>query len=472
MLKVFRHHIALPVSLLAVTEVVLFIVVIFGVQWVGASSFLMTNAPETHSPTLALFLTGVAFLSLAGAGLYNRDVLTDERLFLQRAGVALLLTIFAALFVFPFYGLFDPVTVEWYLGLLSFTLLIHYPLVIVTRFGLFAFTQADIFKKRVLILGEGTLAARLRNFVSEQSNHHLNLAGMIDRKDFSSYLGEDNGAVPENFPAGQSPLLGFALDNNVDEIVIASGERRGLPIWQLLECRMAGVQVTDYMSFWEREAGQIDLEEVRPSWLALSEGFSEDRLRTGVKRTFDVVVSLAILIVTLPVTLLTAVLIKLDSPGPVLYRQERVGRFGTHFRIMKFRSMCEDAEKDGVPKWATQVDHRVTRVGQFIRRTRIDEIPQVLNVLKGEMSFIGPRPERSFFVDSLCADIPLYAARHNVKPGITGWAQVNYPYGASDDDAKKKLAFDLYYVKNGSLFLDVIILLQTVRVVVMLVGSR
>ncbi len=239
-----------------------------------------------------------------------------------------------------------------------------------------------------------------------------------------------------------------------------------------MECKLAGVTVTDFPSFWERQTGQIDLDEMTPSWLIFSNGFRTTWQGEIVKRCFDIIVSLFVLIVTLPVTFVTAILIKLESPGPVFYRQERVGLSGRTFNVLKFRSMRADAEKDGIARWAQNSDPRVTKVGGFIRRTRIDEIPQVINVLIGQMSFVGPRPERPVFVRSLTEKIPYYDVRHRVKPGITGWAQINYPYGASDEDAKAKLTFDLYYVKNWNLFLDAVILFQTARVVLWREGAR
>lgn len=477
MLKVFRHFLVVPVSLLAITETALFLVVITGLQAVGSRTFLATNAPDVIRPYVVLFLTGLTFVCLAAAGLYNRDVFIEARTFFQRAGVALLLVIFTALVIFPIYGLFDPVTVEWYLGLLSFTLLIHYPLMIVLRFGLVAFSGVDMFKRRVIVVGDGVLSGKVRQLIENRGRAHLTSVGFINRDTFSELAGKNEPVSEQgdlhNSTLGQdSALLRFAIDNKVDEIVVASRERRGLPVWQLLQCRMAGVAVTDYMTFWERESGEIDIDEVKPSWLALSDGFDRHWMRRAVKRLFDIVVSASFLIVVAPVMLVAALFIKLESSGPVFYRQTRVGEGGRHFDIIKFRSMRVNAEQDGVPQWAVKNDARVTRVGIVIRKLRIDEIPQILNVLKGEMSFIGPRPERPYFVDTLCAEIPLYAVRHNVKPGITGWAQVNYPYGASIDDARRKLTFDLYYVKNENLFLDLVILLQTVRVVIMLAGSR
>lgn len=477
MLKVLRHFLVVPVSLLAIAETALFLAVITGLQIIGARSFLEANAPDASSPWMALFLTGLTFVCLAAAGLYNRDVFLEARTFFQRAGVALLLVIFTSLVAFPIYGLLDPVTVEWYLGLLSFGLLIHYPLMIFLRFGLVAFSDASLFKRRIIVVGDGVLSGKVRDLIENRGRAHLTSAGFINRETFSE-LAKKNEPVSDlgdlhNSTFGQdSALLRFAKDNKVDEIVVASRERRGLPVWQLLQCRMAGVAVTDYMTFWERESGEIDIDEVKPSWLALSEGFDPHSVRRVVKRAFDVIVSILFLALVSPVMLLAAAAIKLETPGPVFYRQTRVGQNGRDFQIIKFRSMTDGAEQGGVPQWAVKNDRRVTRIGAIIRKLRIDEMPQVLNVLMGEMSFIGPRPERPYFVDTLCAEIPLYAVRHNVKPGITGWAQVNYPYGASIDDARRKLAFDLYYVKNENLFLDVIILLQTVRVVIMLAGSR
>lgn len=477
MLKVLRHFLVVPVSLLAIAETALFLVIITGLQIVGGRSFLAANAPDVSKPWVALFLTGLTFVCLAAAGLYNRDVFLEARTFFQRAGVALLLVIFTALVAFPVYGLVDPVTIEWYLGLLSFSLLIHYPMMIVLRFGLVAFSGVDLFKRRVIVVGDGALSAKVRELIKVRGRAHLSPVGFINHDTFSALANKNEpvselGELHDSTFGQESALLRFAKDNKVDEIVIASRERRGLPVWQLLQCRMAGVAVTDYMTFWERESGEIDIDEVKPSWLALADGFNSHMVRRCVKRAFDVAVSAGFLALVSPVMLGAALLIKLESAGPVFYRQTRVGHNGRNFQIIKFRSMSDNAENDGVPQWAVKNDARVTRIGSIIRKLRIDELPQILNVLKGEMSFIGPRPERPYFVETLCAEIPLYAVRHNVKPGITGWAQVNYPYGASIDDARRKLAFDLYYVKNENLFLDLVILLQTVRVVIMLAGSR
>jgi sugar transferase (PEP-CTERM system associated) len=245
-----------------------------------------------------------------------------------------------------------------------------------------------------------------------------------------------------------------------------------LPLRELLDCKLAGVTVNDLSSFFERMRGQVRLDSLRASWLIYGDGFRQGIGRTVVKRVFDVVAASVLLVVTAPVMLLAAIAIALESGFPVIYRQERVGQGGRTFKVLKFRSMRLDAEADGKPRWATNSDDRITRVGHFMRKTRIDELPQIFNVLHGDMSFVGPRPERPYFVDQLTDQIPFYAARHSVKPGITGWAQVRYSYGASVDDAVQKLQYDLYYVKNHTLFLDLLVLVQTVRVVLTGDGAR
>ena len=245
-----------------------------------------------------------------------------------------------------------------------------------------------------------------------------------------------------------------------------------MPASDLLECKLSGINVIEGMTFWERETGRIDVSNAGAGWLAFSDGFTQDTPRRTLKRAGDFLVSLSFLIAILPTLLLVALLIKLESPGPIFYRQERVGLNGKVFKVWKLRSMRVDAERDGVPQWAKKVDDRVTRVGKFIRKTRLDEVPQILNVLSGDMSFIGPRPERPFFVDQLREQIPFYDLRHRVRPGITGWAQINYPYGASVEDSRMKFSYDLYYLKKNDIFMDFAILMQTVRVILFADGAR
>ncbi|MEN3365121.1 MAG: hypothetical protein V7606_2395, partial [Burkholderiales bacterium] len=246
----------------------------------------------------------------------------------------------------------------------------------------------------------------------------------------------------------------------------------GFPIQQLLECKSNGIKVTDSAAFFEREACQIRVDSIQPSWLVFGNGFDQSARRIVVKRAFDLVASIALCIVTLPIMALTTLLIFLEDKGPIFYQQERVGKGGRLYKVLKFRSMQCNAEQSGQPQWAAKNDPRTTRVGAIIRKVRIDELPQILNVLKGEMSFVGPRPERPYFVKQLSETVSFYDIRHTIKPGITGMAQVRYQYGASVEDSVQKLQYDLYYVKNNSLYLDLLILLDTVQVVLLGKGAR
>lgn len=241
---------------------------------------------------------------------------------------------------------------------------------------------------------------------------------------------------------------------------------------ELLDCKLQGVRVSDIATYFEQNLGQIRLESASAGWLIFGEGFNQGFVRTSVKRLFDIAGAIFLILISLPIMMITALAIKLESAGPILYRQERVGLNSKTFSVVKFRSMRTDAEKDGVPKWATASDSRVTRVGRIIRKLRIDELPQLFGVLKGDMSLVGPRPERPYFVDKLTQDIPFYAVRHSVKPGVTGWAQVSYQYGASREDTVEKLQYDLYYVKNHSLFLDLVVLFETIGVVLTGKGAQ
>jgi len=262
---------------------------------------------------------------------------------------------------------------------------------------------------------------------------------------------------------------------DVHEIVVAMEDRRrGFPILGLLECRLAGMEVTELLTFLERETGRVRIDVLNPSWMIFGEGFRRDPVRLFSSRALDLVASVLLLILSLPFMLITMVAIKLEDGwrAPVFYGQARVGLAGQPFKVLKFRSMRTDAERDGHAQWAQKSDPRVTRVGAVIRKLRIDELPQILNVVTGQMSFVGPRPERPQFVAELAQKIPYYVQRHCVKPGITGWAQLCYPYGSSEEDALEKLQYDLYYIKNNTLLFDLAILVQTAEVVFMGKGAR
>ena len=269
----------------------------------------------------------------------------------------------------------------------------------------------------------------------------------------------------------------FCRQNKVSEIVVAQQERRRkeggwLPVPELMECKLRGISVTNGLDFYERELKKAKLDMVHPSWIVFSEGFKASKSRALAKRVLDLSISLTLLVIMLPFIVLTALAVFFETARPVLYSQKRVGLLGKEFRIYKFRSMRQDAEKDGKARWASANDDRVTRVGAFIRNTRLDELPQIYNVIMGEMSIVGPRPERPEFVSELKEKIPFYDTRHYVKPGLMGWAQLKYPYGASVEDARGKLEYDLYYSKNHSFVMDLLIMIQTVEVILLGKGVR
>ena len=320
---------------------------------------------------------------------------------------------------------------------------------------------------RVLVFGAGPAAQVVGQTLTE-SDPSVEIVGYLPGPN------EKDIAVPASqILRSEGPLTATAKQLGVDEIVVALTERRAgsMPMRHLLDCKLWGIKVYDIAAHFEKRLGQIRIDFVNAGWLIFGDGFNQGALRTTVKRLSDIVFSSLLLLLAAPVMLVTALAIKLDSRGPVLYRQERVGLGGQPFSVTKFRSMRTDAEKDG-PRWASARDDRVTRVGHVIRLLRVDELPQLLNVLKGEMSLVGPRPERPVFVEQLTKEIPYFAVRHSVKPGVTGWAQVRYQYGSTVEDSQQKLQYDLYYVKNHSLFLDLVVLFETVGVVLTGKGAR
>jgi sugar transferase (PEP-CTERM system associated) len=314
--------------------------------------------------------------------------------------------------------------------------------------------------RRIVVLADGEPDALL-NRICRNSDRTVEIVDVV----------EINDAAKLDRLARKLLAPGFAHDR-VWGIVVASRDQKRLPTEFLLRCRIRGIPVLSEAGFWETEARRIDVDGNDASWFLSAQGFRYGLVETLQKRLLDMLIATVLLFATLPLMLVVAVMIKCDSRGPVLYRQERIGIGGRVFTLCKFRSMREDAEAAGQPRWAAAADPRITRVGRFIRYMRIDELPQLFNVLRGDMSMIGPRPERPYFVEMLASAIPLYGARHWIKPGITGWAQVNAPYGASVEGAREKLAYDLYYVKNHSLLLDMLILIRTFRVVFLQEGAR
>jgi sugar transferase (PEP-CTERM system associated) len=340
---------------------------------------------------------------------------------------------------------------------------------VIVRLVLVPRLRIDQLQQRVLILGTGGDAAMVAHGLAQLAERGVSVVGFYQTDPSSPVEVPRDRIVPR---AESLESLVQAL--SIQVIVVAVREQRGggLPVSELLNCRLMGVEVTDVPGVLERVTGIVPVEVLKSSWLIYGKGFAQGWGRRVVKRAFDVVMATGLLVIATPVMIATAIAIFLESGRPIIFRQERVGLGGRPFFLLKFRSMRVDAEKDGIPRWASSQDPRVTPVGRFIRCTRIDELPQIFNVLRGEMSFVGPRPERRFFVDQLVERVPFYGARHTVKPGVTGWAQVRYGYGASLEDATRKLEFDLFYVKNHSLLLDLVILILSVRVVLSGAGAR
>jgi sugar transferase (PEP-CTERM system associated) len=322
-------------------------------------------------------------------------------------------------------------------------------------------------EERILIVGTGRTARMLARQMGTQQDFAYRLVGFV----------EESTDVPlvrqHDILGGASDIDRIVAARHVDRIVVGLSDRRGrLPIEQLLRAKLSGVRVEDATTTYERLTGKILVDDLKPSWLIFSDGFRASRITRFIKRMLDLALSVMLGLVTVPLMLLTALAVKLDSSGPALYSQERVGENGRVFKIYKFRSMRSDAEQAGRPVWARDQDDRVTRVGRFIRLTRLDELPQLWNVMRGDMSFVGPRPERPFFVEQLARDIPFYMQRHAVKPGLTGWAQVKYRYGSTVEDAMEKLRYDLYYIKHLSIFFDLTIVLDTVKVILFGKGAK
>jgi len=332
--------------------------------------------------------------------------------------------------------------------------------------------SSSLGSRRTLIIGTGPEAAAVEELIREHGARGAMVIGFFPTPGHT--LHQDGLAARAPIFPADLKLQAIVERFRVNEVIVAAREQRGgaLPMDDLLECRVNGVSVCDVSGFYERVRGEVPVDSLKASWLIYGDGFEQSPLRRFIKRGFDVVAAITLLILALPVILLSMLAIALDDGLPILFSQERTGRGGRTFRILKLRTMRKDAEGDGVARWAAPLDARVTRVGRLLRKLRIDELPQLINVLNGDMSLVGPRPERPMFVDQLRDKVRFYDVRHSVKPGLTGWAQIRYPYGSSIEDAQRKLQFDLFYVKNNSLVLDVLILAETVRVVLFGEGAQ
>jgi sugar transferase (PEP-CTERM system associated) len=461
MIRLFKHYIPHAVMLLAMLDFAL-LVLSGELAWQLRAHQIGIEAGAFSERALALAgAASVVWLAMVAVGVYGPYALRSLRFASARLLVSISLGILALVTID-----FVVQTEAFWRSTLFYGMFFAIGMMVVDRLLLNSFLGSSAFRRRVMILGAGARAQRLRE-LGEQPESGFSIV---------SYIAMNDGerTVEEAISRDAIHDLGRFVENlGVSEVVLALQERRNaLPLKDLLRIKTKGVHVNDFSSFLERETGLVDLDTVNPSWLIFSDGFSSSRmLSSAMKRVFDIVASSLLLLVTFPVIALFALLVKMDSKGPAFFRQRRVGLFGETFDVIKLRSMTSDAEKDGA-KWAEENDPRVTRIGKLIRKVRIDELPQTWSVLKGQMSFVGPRPEVPTFVDDLEQQLPFYAERHMVKPGITGWAQINYPYGASIEDSRKKLEYDLYYAKNYTPFLDLVILLQTVRVILWPEGAR
>jgi len=466
--RIFRQYIPIPFLVLGGGEFLL----LMSSVYLGSRLWIFSGGPEIIQPSIlpiwpkALVFAAIILLAQVSMGLYQRRFRFALVGMILRIGISLAVS---AVTLTLLYYIVPALFLEQ--GVLAFSFLVAALLIVCTRFLFVRSMNQDQLKRRILVLGAGENAAQisrqLRRRVDQQGFvivGHVHVRGEHDVVDESLVIRPD------------VTLLTLTQELYADEIVVAVGERRrkSFPVHDLLDCKLSGIDVIDLLGFFERETGKLKLDILNPSWMIFSDGFNQSKSLNAQKRIFDIIVSLLLLGLAWPFMLLVAIAIKMEGRGrgSIFYRQIRVGQHWQLFNVYKFRSMREDAEKGGKAQWAKKNDDRVTRVGTFIRKTRLDELPQIFNVLKGNMSFVGPRPERPEFVTQLSEQIPYFAERHRVKPGITGWAQICYPYGASEKDSLEKLQFDLYYIKNYSLFLDLVIILQTAHSVIAGKGGR
>jgi len=465
MVRIFKHYIPGPLLLLgAVETLLLFISFYAGVElrFIEDIKDVLDVGPiYPRAIVFTLVMLGV----MISLGMYQRDVREEGDWTYYSRFVASFVISFIIM-TFLFYAIPE---LHIGRGALGISFLIGFTSTALARFVFLLIVDSDVLKRRVIVLGTGSRAARIAAlYKAKDKQNRFLLMGFVPVE------GEKSSVSEAMIIKDKIPLLALAQKYEIGEIIVGVRQRRGggLPMGDLLECRMEGINIIELSSFFEKETGKIQLEMLNPSWIIFSDGFDRGNTRNLVKRVFDISVSMVLLLSTLPILILTAILIKLESRGPIFYKQTRIGECGKPFNVYKFRSMRDDAEEKGKPQWAKKNDTRITRIGKIIRLMRIDELPQIINVLLGDMSFVGPRPERPYFVKKLSKEIPYYLTRHSAKPGITGWAQVCYPYGASVEDAKEKLQYDMYYVKNHTLFLDLIIMFNTVQVVLFGQGAR
>ncbi|HPB21150.1 MAG TPA: TIGR03013 family PEP-CTERM/XrtA system glycosyltransferase [Novosphingobium sp.] len=461
MIRLFKHYIPHAVVLLATIDVLLLVIAAEAGWQLRAGQIAMHLGGMADRIGQLAGFSMMMFAAMIAVGVYGPDSLRSMRFATARLLVAASLGIIGLTFFDFLLG-----GQNLWRSTLAYAMGFAIALLVINRLIVGRIAGADAFRRRVLVLGAGLRAERLQK-LSERPESGFTIVGYVAMTSSQPVVAEATSRDEID------NLTSYVEGLRATEVVLALEERRNaLPLADLLRIKTTGVHVNDFSTFIERETGRVDLDTVNPSWLIFSDGFSSGRaVSSFAKRVFDLLASGLLLLLSAPVIALFALLVKLDSKGPAFFRQTRVGLFGQTFDVIKLRSMRTDAEAGGA-QWAQKDDPRVTRLGKFIRLTRIDELPQTWSVLKGEMSFVGPRPERPEFVSALEEQLPYYAERHMVKPGITGWAQINYPYGASIEDSRHKLEYDLYYAKNYTPFLDLLILLQTLRVVLWHEGAR
>ncbi|MFP4682727.1 MAG: TIGR03013 family XrtA/PEP-CTERM system glycosyltransferase [Ectothiorhodospira sp.] len=462
-LHLFGKRFSTPFLLLfSVEALVLALAILTAGHWP-----VLFNAPSSGASVGSLhniLFVALGMVAMLCMGLYRRGFRGGVAAVASRVvGALLLATVLMAVLFLVLPGVAMPG------GTLLAAMGLALPGILAVRFGIYHLVAHDAFKRRVLVLGAGDSAGMFQRLRRRTDRVGFTVVGFVPGRGDRDRI-QDGRIVhlDESLPE-------FVRRHHIDDVVVAYDDARGgFPADELMHCKMHGLNVLDVADFFEREAGLLRLDILRPSSFVFGQGFRHSVYRDHAKRLLDVVTSLVLLGLTWPLMLVSALGIALESRGrgSVIFRQVRTGQNGRPFTLFKFRSMVMDAEKDGRAVWAQKKDPRVTRFGAFMRKTRLDELPQLFNVLRGDMSFVGPRPERPEFVESLAAKLPYYRHRHWVKPGLTGWAQIHYPYGASEEDSFEKLKYDLYYVKNQSMALDLLTILQTVEVVLWGRGSR
>lgn len=472
--KIFNHHFRTPFLFLLILEFFL----LFTSVYVG--DYLRFDNPGLHTigsniENFALRALIFAVVMLSGMIAMGQYQIQEKRIrhYFPHITIRVLIS-----FVLSLIGL----TAIYYLlpnmllgrGILAYSLSASFIGFILVRLIFYHTVDSRALRRKILVLGSGPLASQLMEKEDPARALSPHSASYIIHG-FVAIEGEEN-VIPEQYLIKfGSNLSEYCQAYQIDEVVLAMTDKRNkMPVDALFDCKLSNLSVTDFVGFWERERSMIELDMMNPSWMIFGEGFQKNSVGAFFSRFFDIGISIFILLLMLPFLLITSILIFVESgfSGPIFYRQTRVGLNGKNFELLKFRSMIVNAEKGNSPQWASENDVRITRVGKFIRKVRIDELPQILNILNGDMSIVGPRPERPEFVADLEKKIPFYSARHRVRPGLAGWAQLKYPYGASEDDAKNKLKYDLYYLKNQSLLMDMLILLQTVEVIILGKGAR